>query len=101
MTILKCQIISDSSKIPPKIYVLILDDNDKIIEYNSIEISSHEIQDLYANTGMMNINELIKFKIKKHSGEELTLEKAVYDHPAIKESIVHLLRDKKINDLLL
>ena len=98
MKILSAQMIAESTY-PPKINVIALD-GDKIIRYLDISISRTEIEDIKHNTGRFDIDMMIESKVKRSIGEEVTPEEALEQHPNIRKSIIHLLRDKKINDLL-
>jgi len=98
MKILSAQMIAESTY-SPKISVIALD-GDKIIRYLDISISRTEIEDIKHNTGLFDIDMMIESKVKKSIGEEVTPEAALEQHPNIRKSIIHLLRDKKINDLL-
>ena len=98
MKILTAQLISEAS-LQPVLNVIILQD-DKIFIYMGVKISRMEIEDIKINTGMLDVNELVKSKIKDSIGEEISVEQAVIDYPSIKSEVMHILRDKKIDQLL-
>ena len=98
MKILIIQATSES-RFTPKLDILILEDDNRIIRCIGVSISFDEIQDLRYPV-LFDIDSFIKNKIKDFEGEELTPEEALIQHPSIKKDIIHLLRDKKLDDLI-
>jgi hypothetical protein len=96
MEILGTEVIANETY-SPKINVVTLE-GDKIKKYDSISFSSHEIQDIYSNTGLNDLDLLLQSKIKGMESIEITPEEALEKHPECREKILHLLRDKKLND---
>jgi len=99
MIILTASTLAGGS-LQPKLNALILVE-DRIFRYIGMSISAMEMSNIrHKLTKDDEIEDLIKSKIKNLQGEELTPEKALEEHPHIKNQIIHLLRDKKLDELL-
>jgi hypothetical protein len=98
MIILAASTITEAS-LQPKLNALLLVE-DRIFRYIGMSISPMEVSNIRHNITEEEIIDLIKSKIKDLQGEELAPEQALEEHPHIKNQIIHLLRDKKLDELL-
>ena len=96
--ILHVSTISDGTSISWNVLLLI---DNIIFRYIGLPFSNTDIFDIRHNQiTKSDVVELIRTKIKDLQGEELSPEQALEEHPIIKDKIIHLLRDKKLDELL-
>ncbi len=99
MKILSTMMLSEEGTLSPILTILTLENN-MIYRYSGIKLSSIDIQDINNSCDESFINSFIEKLIKNIVGEKLSPEQALIEYPSTKNSIIHLLRDKKIDDLI-
>lgn len=73
-------------------------DEDCIKRYVEIDVSRIEIEDLSNDSSK--INEYLISKISNLEGSEISTEECLELIPSLEPELRHLIRDKKINDLI-